>query len=63
MQLSARRAAAVKDYVASKGISRSRIKIRANGEEKPVASNENSDGSDNPKGRSINRRVDVAIQR
>ena len=31
------------------------------GESKPVAPNENADGSDNPAGRALNRRVEIFI--
>jgi len=31
------------------------------GESKPVAPNENADGSDNPSGRALNRRVEIFI--
>ena len=31
------------------------------GETKPIAPNENPDGSDNPSGRALNRRVEIFI--
>ena len=32
------------------------------GESKPVAPNENADGSDNPSGRALNRRVEIFLR-
>jgi outer membrane protein OmpA-like peptidoglycan-associated protein len=61
LSLSKRRANAVMNYVSSKGISRARIKAIGYGESKPVASNENPDGSDNPDGRSLNRRTEIVV--
>ncbi len=52
-KLSERRAAAVRDYLASQGIDAARIKTRGFGKSKPVASN------DTEAGRAENRRVDV----
>ncbi len=51
--LSNRRAAAVKDYLVSQGVSASGLNTRGNGESDPVASNETSEG------RAANRRVDI----
>ena len=53
--LSARRAGAAADFLASQGVSRARLQTRGLGEEEPVASN------DTDLGRSQNRRVEVAI--
>jgi outer membrane protein OmpA-like peptidoglycan-associated protein len=53
--LSMRRANSVADYLASGGISRSRMEIRGFGESKPVASNETDDG------RAQNRRVELHV--
>lgn len=53
--LSERRAAAVKDYFVSKGISDANIDIVGHGEEMAVASNAS------PEGRANNRRVEVVI--
>ncbi len=57
--LSLKRATAVADYLKEKQILSGRIIVQANGEMKPVALNKNPDGSDNPQGRSFNRRVDI----
>ncbi len=52
MALSERRARAVIDYLASKGIARERMILRAFGESNPVA------GNDTAEGRRLNRRVE-----
>lgn len=63
IKLSENRAGAVKQWlVANAGIQASRIQTTGWGETKPVAPNTNSDGSDNPKGRQKNRRVDLTLQ-
>lgn len=59
--LSERRASKVKKYLISKGISANRIQAKGYGEYKPLASNENPDGSVNEDGRSINRRTEFFI--
>ena len=61
LALSKRRADAVASYLASKGISRGRIKTTGSGESKPLAANENPDGSDNPDGRAKNRRTEITV--
>lgn len=53
--LSLRRAQTVHDYLASQGISVSRMTVRGYGEADPVASNETSDG------RAANRRVSLRV--
>lgn len=55
LKLSAARAAAVKNYLASKGVSSSRFQVTGLGIADPIASNETVDG------RSQNRRVEFAI--
>lgn len=55
LKLSARRAGAVRQYLLSQGIEKSRISARGYGETKPVASN------DNEAGRRLNRRVEFGI--
>jgi outer membrane protein OmpA-like peptidoglycan-associated protein len=59
--LSDNRAKSVMQYILSKGISPSRIVSKGYGETKPVAGNENADGTDNPEGRQLNRRVEYEI--
>ncbi len=61
-RLSERRAKAVKEWLVSHfGFSPQRFLVRGWGETKPVAPNVNADGSDNPEGRALNRRVTVTI--
>lgn len=63
LTLSANRAKSVMDYIISKGISASRIISKGYGETKPVAENANADGTDNPEGRQLNRRVEFTIMK
>lgn len=60
-KLSERRAESVYDYFVAKGISSSRLKAVGYGKDKPKASNTKPDGSDNPEGRAINRRVELKV--
>jgi outer membrane protein OmpA-like peptidoglycan-associated protein len=63
-QLSKRRAQAVKDWlVRKKGVAESSITVEGFGETKPVTSNTNPDGSDNPEGRQQNRRVEITVEK
>jgi outer membrane protein OmpA-like peptidoglycan-associated protein len=55
LDLSRRRAAAVQDYLVSRGVDPSRITARGFGEAYPVASNETESG------REANRRVDMLV--
>lgn len=60
--LSRRRAAAVEQALRRRlGGGASHLTVRAHGEMDPVAPNTNSDGTDNPKGRAKNRRVEVTF--
>jgi len=56
-ELSQRRAEAVRDFLASRGVEPSRLIARGMGEGYPVASNDNSSG------RQQNRRVEVTLAR
>ncbi|TFH52681.1 OmpA family protein [Actinomyces viscosus] len=58
--LSEQRAKAVTDALTSDGVTAA-IESVGYGETRPVAPNENSDGSDNPAGRRLNRRVEIFI--
>ena len=58
--LSEQRAKAVTDALTSNGVTAT-IESVGYGETRPVAPNENSDGSDNPAGRRLNRRVEVFV--
>ncbi|WP_146032375.1 OmpA family protein, partial [Actinomyces qiguomingii] len=58
--LSENRAQAVVNALISEGVTAS-TEATGYGETRPVAPNENEDGSDNPAGRQLNRRVEVFI--
>lgn len=60
-KLSDNRARSVMEYILSKGIATTRIISKGYGETLPVASNSNTDGTDNPEGRQLNRRVEFKI--
>jgi OOP family OmpA-OmpF porin len=62
-KLSERRAGAVFDYFVQKGIKSSRLDSVGYGKERPKAANTKPDGSDNPEGRAINRRVELKVVR
>ncbi len=57
--LGEKRANIVKNYLVSKGLSKSLIIIKSMGEKQFIAKNTNDDGSDNPDGRKFNRRVEI----
>ncbi|GAA0459579.1 MULTISPECIES: OmpA family protein [Sphingomonas] len=61
LRASRRRAEAVRDYLVAKGVAKDRITVIALGENRPVAPNANTDGSDDEAGRARNRRVDIAV--
>jgi outer membrane protein OmpA-like peptidoglycan-associated protein len=56
LDLSQRRAEAVRSYLVSRGYASERIAARGIGKERPVADNES------PEGRANNRRVEIIIQ-
>ena len=60
LQLSQERADAVSVELKKDGVS-AILDATGYGESKPVAPNENADGSDNPAGRALNRRVEIFI--
>ena len=60
LQLSQERADAVSAELKKDGVS-AILDATGYGESKPVAPNENADGSDNPSGRALNRRVEIFI--
>jgi outer membrane protein OmpA-like peptidoglycan-associated protein len=62
LDLSNRRAAAVRDYLVGKGVDQGRLEAVGLGKSQPVAPNTNPDGSDNPAGRQQNRRVEVVVE-
>lgn len=59
--LSEKRAQAVKDWLAARGVLPVTTPIRGWGERRPVAPNTKPDGSDDPAGRQKNRRVEVVL--
>ena len=61
LKLSEERAQAVVNFLIAKGISKDRMVAKGYGEGLPAATNLNSDGSDNPEGRQLNRRVELKI--
>jgi outer membrane protein OmpA-like peptidoglycan-associated protein len=61
LKLSDNRARSVMEYILSKGIASNRITSHGYGETMPVAPNANPDGTDNPEGRQLNRRVEFKI--
>ena len=60
--LSERRADSVAAALENEGVGRERIATKGYGKRYPVAPNRNSDGTDNPSGRTKNRRVEVIIE-
>jgi outer membrane protein OmpA-like peptidoglycan-associated protein len=63
MQLARERAQAVKDWLVKSGnVSAASISVKGFGEQYPVAVNTNPDGTDNPIGRALNRRVSIVVE-
>ena len=60
-KLSEARAESVVNYLVSKGVDRSRMQAVGYGEAKPIAPNQNDNGSDNPEGRQKNRRTEFKV--
>ena len=64
MQLSRERAQSVKDWlVKNGGVAAASISTKGFGEQYPMAPNKNADGSDNPLGRALNRRVSIIVEK
>ena len=61
IDLSQKRSESVVSYLISKGISSERLVAKGYGMRIPVAPNTNSDGSDNPEGRQMNRRTEFKV--
>lgn len=59
--LSLKRAQATKNYLIKQGVNQNRIKVKGLGESRPASPNKYPDGSDNPKGRQLNRRTEIKI--
>lgn len=60
-RLSIMRAREVVNYMAKNGIAESRFVAKGLGKTNFIAINQNPDGSDNPEGRALNRRVDMKV--
>ncbi|MGC9470582.1 MAG: OmpA family protein [Bacteroidales bacterium] len=60
-KLSERRAGAVRDYLISKGIGKTRISVSGKGENNPIARNRYENGADCPEGRALNRRAEIHV--
>ncbi len=60
-KLSENRAKAAIDYLVSLGIDPTRFVARGMGKQQFIAINQNPDGSDNPEGRQLNRRVEIKL--
>lgn len=64
LQLSLKRAQAVKSWLAKNGVSGAdQFQTKGLGEAQPAAPNKRSDGKDNPEGRKLNRRVEILFQK
>jgi OmpA-OmpF porin, OOP family len=61
IKLSQRRSESVVNYLISKGISSERLVAKGYGMRFPIAPNTNSDGTDNPAGRQLNRRTEIKV--
>jgi outer membrane protein OmpA-like peptidoglycan-associated protein len=60
-KLSEERAQAVVNYLVAAGIDANRMKAKGYGKKVPVSANKKVDGTDNPAGRQLNRRVELTI--
>lgn len=60
-RLSEKRALTAQKYLINKGIDNNRLKVTGLGETQFAAINKNADGSDNPEGRRLNRRVEYVL--
>ena len=64
MQLSRERAQAVKDWlIKNGGVAANTISVKGFGEQYPIAPNTNTDKTDNPLGRALNRRVSIIVEK
>jgi outer membrane protein OmpA-like peptidoglycan-associated protein len=63
LQLSRERAQAVKDWLVRNGnVLAAHVLTKGLGEEFAIAPNANPDGTDNPLGRALNRRVSIIVE-
>ena len=64
LPLSRERAGAVKEWLVKNGnVPAANVTAKGFGEDNPVAPNTNADGSDNPAGRALNRRVTIIVEK
>lgn len=61
VDLSKRRAKSVQAWLSERGIKAKRVVTKGYGEAKPIADNVKPDGSDDPDGRQMNRRIELTI--
>ena len=61
IKLSEKRAKSVYNYLIDNGIDELKLSIKGLGFARPISSNNNPDGSDNPEGRAKNRRVEFLL--
>jgi len=61
ISLSEHRAEAVRDYLLSRGVPATQVATTAFGKSLPLSPNINPDGTDNPEGRSHNRRAEILL--
>ena len=54
--LSTRRASAVRDYLATRGVQSDRMQVAGFGKTRPIADN------NSPEGRAMNRRVEIVVE-
>ena len=62
LTLSKKRAEAVRNYLVGQGVAAERLHVAGRGESDPLAPNTRADGSDDPQGRAINRRVELSVE-
>jgi outer membrane protein OmpA-like peptidoglycan-associated protein/tetratricopeptide (TPR) repeat protein len=61
IDLSKRRAKSVQAWLVERGIKAKRVATKGYGEAKPIADNLKPDGSDDPDGRQMNRRIELTV--
>ncbi len=62
LTLSKKRAEVVRNYLVGQGVAAERLRVVGRGENDPLAPNTKTDGSDDPDGRAINRRVELLVE-
>lgn len=60
-KLSEKRAKSVRRYLIKNSVAADRMTAVGKGELEPIAKNNNADGSDNPEGRQLNRRIELKV--